>query len=100
MMSIDQQIEQGLLVCPRSKTRLRKNGATLTSDAGSTYSVTGSGVPLLIVDSEAAEKYVGSSAQMVDEYQDTGLRWLLSRVKEHCATTTGRRLRGAHLIAS
>lgn len=47
MISIPDQIDSGILVCPDTKTPLRWRGNILVSEAGTTYKVTASRVPIL-----------------------------------------------------
>src|SRR5262249_32166569 len=70
MISIREQIETGLLVCPQTKTRLAYRNGILKSDAGTEYRITAGGVPILLVDPAKAEEYANASPNMLDEYRD------------------------------
>jgi SAM-dependent methyltransferase len=83
MISVNEQIEVGTLVCPRTKSRLRRDGDFLVSDAGTRYPLTNDCVPILLEDAGQAEQYVKGSARMLAEYSERQKLWesLVGRLK-------------------
>lgn len=75
MIPVRQQIEKGLLVCPRTRTALRLCGTELISDAGWTYPLAETGAPVLLSDTDAAKKYASASPQMLREYAHETPGW-------------------------
>ena len=68
MLSIPEQLARGILVCPVTRERLAlENGALRTAEGSHLYAIVG-GVPILLSDPQAADRYVRGSVQMVDEY--------------------------------
>src|SRR5258708_32852822 len=74
MISVPNQIERGVLVCPQTRTRLAREGDFLISQANTKYRVTGAGVPILLADAVQAEHYAGGSSHMLSEYSEDGRR--------------------------
>ena len=74
MLSVSQQIDAGLLVCPRTWSRLHRDGDLLLSEAGTQYRISQTMVPILLMDAMQADRYVAASSQMVREYQN-GSNW-------------------------
>lgn len=74
--NIEQQIEQGKLISPRTGFPLvldREGKCLLTPDGGERYRILENGVPLLILDENLAADYVNSSESMVREYRPESL---------------------------
>jgi SAM-dependent methyltransferase len=72
MMSLEMQIESGVLVCPMTKEKLQigdGNRMLASSRAGKSYKLLNGKVPLLLIDEQWADQYVGDSERMVREYQ-------------------------------
>jgi uncharacterized protein YbaR (Trm112 family) len=68
MTAIQDHIDKGILVCPKTRTRLNQQGSVLISEDGTTYPVTNHGVPILLTDAARAEEYIAGSAAMANEY--------------------------------
>ena len=68
MLSIREQLNRGLLACPRARTRLTQRGNLLVSEDGTAYALTPDGVPILLTDAAEAEKYSRGSAVMSRQY--------------------------------
>jgi SAM-dependent methyltransferase len=81
MISVIDQIDSGILVCPETKARLHRKGNTLVSEAGTTYRLTETHVPILLKDAPQAEKYAAGSVQMTNEYTRRSLASLVNRLK-------------------
>jgi SAM-dependent methyltransferase len=74
MISVCEQIETGVLVCPQTKARLRRDGNFLISEAGTKYLMTGDSVPILLTDLAQAEQYIKGSSRMLREYSGDGMK--------------------------
>ena len=74
MISVRDQIDKGLLVCPVTKARLRLRSNELVSEAGAKYHVTDAGVPVLLANASEAEEYAAGSRQMLREYGSEATR--------------------------
>jgi SAM-dependent methyltransferase len=74
MISVHDQIERGVLVCPQTRTRLAREGDFLISQANTKYQVTAAGVPIRLVDVVQAEQYAGGSSRMLSEYSEHSTR--------------------------
>lgn len=84
MLSIDEQVSKGILVCPQTRARLNRRGNVLVSEYGATYTVTSRGVPILLTNPTKAEEYSHQSAKMNQEHSEEGVRErqsLLGRLK-------------------
>ncbi len=81
MISVPNQIERGVLVCPQTRTRLAREGDFLISQANTKYRVTGAGVPILLADAVQAEHYAGGSSHMLSEYSEDATRGWASVVR-------------------
>jgi len=68
MISIREQLDRGLLVCPRTRKQLRQQGDLLISEDGTSYRLSADGVPILLIDTAEAEKYSRGSAVMSRQY--------------------------------
>ena len=68
MMTVQEQLNRGILVCPGTRTRLRRRGNSLVSEDGTAYTQTADGVPILLMDKAEAEKYSRESAVMSRQY--------------------------------
>lgn len=95
MMSIQEQIESGILVCPKTQSRLRLDGGLLVSSAGTRYRMTGGGVPILLTDTDQAERYIQGSAGMMSEYNGTRattrlVRWMKAVANQDYRTRASR----------
>ena len=68
MLSVSEQVGRGILVCPVTRERLvLEDGALRTADGSQRYA-TVDGVPILLSDPQAADRYVRGSSRMVEEY--------------------------------
>ncbi|MEO8348739.1 MAG: methyltransferase domain-containing protein [Acidobacteriota bacterium] len=85
MLSVPEQIGRGILVCPVTRERLVfEDGALRTSDDTHRYAVV-SGVPILLSDPQAADRYVQESSRMVEEYgqvEDSGKRGQIGKLRQ------------------
>jgi SAM-dependent methyltransferase len=95
MMSIQDQIESGMLVCPKTQTRLGVDGSLLVSSAGTSYRITDSGVPILLTDAVKAEQYIRGSSGMMSEYKGTRgtarlVRWMKAVTNKDYRTRASR----------
>lgn len=87
MLSVEQQIQTGKLVCPKTRQGLRfdkEKRNLITVDQSQKYRLAHGVVPLLLVDEKMADEYVKSSQSMVDSYQPETLaleRTLMARLK-------------------
>jgi SAM-dependent methyltransferase len=95
MISIQDQIESGILVCPKTQSRLRVDGGALVSSAGTRYQITDRGVPILLTDMVKAEQYVQGSSGMLSEYNGTRgsarlVRWMKAVTNKDYRTKASR----------
>jgi len=68
VLSVAEQVGRGILVCPVTRERLvLEDGVLRAADGGHRYASVG-GVPILLSDPQAADRYVQGSARMVEEY--------------------------------
>lgn len=81
MISVSDQIERGMLVCPQTRRQLAREGDFLVSQANTKYQITGTGVPILLVDVIQAQQYVGDSSRMVTEYSEDAARGWASIIR-------------------
>ena len=81
MISVPDQIDDGILVCPRTKTRLKWKGNMLVSEGGTSYGATETRIPILLQNASQAQQYASSSPQMTKEYSGRSLAHIVSRIK-------------------
>ncbi len=68
MLSVPEQVGRQILVCPVTRKRLvLEDGVLRTGDGSNRYASVG-GVPILLSDPQAADRYVRGSSRMVEEY--------------------------------
>jgi SAM-dependent methyltransferase len=92
MMSLETQIMAGVLVCPLTKEKLQigdSNGALVCRKTNKSYKLLDGRIPLLLIDEQWANQYIGDSDRMVQEYasdkmfrQDTFIDKLRKSVNE------------------
>ncbi len=76
-MDFQEQIERGVLVCPRTYLPLRLSSARnslITTDGGHEYPLLEGKIPVLLLDEGSAESYWASSQRMTTEYQPEAVR--------------------------
>ena len=72
--AIQDQIDTGALVCPRTQSPLKRKGDVLISEDGTTYPITDQGVPILLVNPVKAQEYIARSQAMANEYSGDALQ--------------------------
>ena len=70
-LSVQQQIQRGVICCPASREPLTPQDKLLKTASGIVYPMQ-AGVPILLADREQAQAYVGQSEQMVSQYDEYG----------------------------
>src|SRR5690242_14830575 len=68
MVSIQEQLQRQILVCPKTRAVLRLQGELLVADDGTAYRLTADGVPILVTDPAKAEEYSHQSEVMSRQY--------------------------------
>lgn len=90
MLSIDEQLRRGALVCPRSHQRLSRRGGSLeTPDGAHSYPLR-QGVPVLLRDpGRVAEDLAADRGAMVAEYEQARRPSFLQRLYRRAMTSIG-----------
>jgi SAM-dependent methyltransferase/uncharacterized protein YbaR (Trm112 family) len=84
-MNVDQQIKMGVLVCPKTKQKLRiaAEGNWLeNSEKTERYRFSSASVPILLLDEAWAEEYVNSSPNITKEYSPEAMNSLTTRLRK------------------
>jgi hypothetical protein len=71
MISIQDQTESGILLCPKTQSRLRVDRGVPVSRVGTRCQIMGRGVPVLFTDTVQAGRYVQGAPAARSEYSRT-----------------------------
>jgi SAM-dependent methyltransferase len=83
-MDVARQIETGVLVCPKTKQKLRANAEENwleNSEKTERYRLAGGSLPFLLLDDKWAEEYVKSSQNIAEEYSPEAISSPATRIK-------------------
>ncbi|MBA4317337.1 MAG: hypothetical protein C0412_02950 [Flavobacterium sp.] len=86
-MLVKEQIEKGILVCPKTKTKLHIQSDKLVNEnsAEMKYAFLNGNIPILLENQEWAGEYINDSEKMVSEYSAASLKKdksILRRIKK------------------